>query len=73
MSDDEPPACKPDEPPDGGNLPQAGDNRRGSAQWWEDLRTTLLVLEAGCVLVQRDALATGARAIVLIGDVVFRR
>ncbi len=73
MSDDEPPACKPEEPPDGGKQPEAGDNRRGSAWWWDNLRTALLALEAGCVLVQRDALATGARAIVLIGDVVFRR
>lgn len=64
------------DPPDGCDLaPKARDQPegrgpRGSQAWRTVVRPGLLLLEAWGVLKQHEALAAGARALVMIGDVI---
>lgn len=53
--------------------PGEQDTSSTSLNRWLKVRLGLTAIEAGFVLTQHDALALGARAIVVVGDLIFCR
>jgi hypothetical protein len=66
------------DPPDRNELANAssepeGPGQRGLKIWRHVIRPGLQLIEVGALLKQHEALAAGARAFVMIGDVIMER
>ena len=58
--------AKDPEPPEGD--PDSSLDQRDPSRWWKRIRVLLQLAEAVAVCKQHEALAAGARALVIIGD-----